>query len=69
MTRNLVIRPLIETQNPNTESLGNPKNLPFRTQSLIPTTEFQNEVRTQICQFLSILHSFGKITITFPTDL
>jgi len=25
MTRNLVIRPLIETQNPNTESLGSSK--------------------------------------------
>jgi len=37
MTRNIVFRSLIETQNPNTESLRNPKRLLFRTQNRIPT--------------------------------
>ena len=40
MTRDLVIRPLVEAQNPYTESVGCPKNLSLRTPSLIPTIAF-----------------------------
>ena len=49
--------------------LRNPKKLSFVTQNMIPTIGFPKWAKIQVCQFQFILHSFGKMTIMFSTNL
>ena len=65
MTRNLVLQPLIETQNPHIESLRSH----LENQTRFPPWCSPNGTRIQVYQFWFNLRSSDKTIITFSTKL